>query len=72
MNENAETLEEIRREIIGLRFTGRVILDCDRGRIEKIEVVTRRVPPWKRRESERLAAGKAPELTPSPTSPKYA
>lgn len=47
---NAETLEEVRCEIIGLRFTGRIMLDCHRGRIEDITVVTRRAPPWKRQE----------------------
>lgn len=45
---NAVTLEEVRREVIGTRFTGSVVLHCRDGRIEDIEVVQRRTPPWKR------------------------
>lgn len=47
-NGNAATLEEIRRDVIGNTFTGRVVLHCKHGRIEEIEVNQRRPPPWKR------------------------
>lgn len=47
---NAATLEEVRRDIIGTTFTGRIVLDCLDGRIEKVEVHAKWVPPWKRQQ----------------------
>lgn len=68
---NAETLEEVRCEIIGTTFTGRIILDCHRGRIEDVYVRTPHTPPWKRREKAQRQVGRAPELTASPQRPNY-
>jgi hypothetical protein len=57
---NAVTLEEVRCEVIGTTFTGRILLHCRDGRIENIEVTERRTPPWKR------AQGAAVDGKPNP------
>jgi hypothetical protein len=57
--QNTATLEDVNREVIHGRFTGRVILHCVDGRIEDVEVNQRRCPPWKREGTVKLerAAG---------------
>ncbi len=45
---NAATLEEVRVEVIGTSFTGKIVLNCLDGRIENYEVTEKRAPSWKR------------------------
>jgi hypothetical protein len=49
--DNAATLAELHREVLRGNFRGQIILHCDRGRIQAIDVITRRSPVL--RQSER-------------------
>lgn len=54
MSDNAETLEQLHREVLRGNFRGQIVLHCDRGRIEDVEVLTRWAPPWKRNGHSKL------------------
>lgn len=52
---NRETVDHLLALLEDRRLRGKVVLHCNRGRIEDIEIRERVQPPWKAREDERVA-----------------
>jgi hypothetical protein len=49
---NAEILAALHREVLHGNFRGRIVLDCERGTIARVEVVQRWTPPHQRTHGE--------------------